>query len=132
MNWITTRIKGIMLTAAVLTGTTFWMAVAPQAGLQNMFGEALDGPLADIIVRDWGGKVALIAGMLVYGAYNPQVRRLVLTVASIGKIVFVSLILSHGTRYLGQQAAIAVVVDTVLPLLFIAYLVAAPRTPSGA
>ena len=45
-----------------------------------MFGATLEGPLAEIVVRNWGILIALIGGMLIYGAFEPYSRRLVLIV----------------------------------------------------
>ncbi len=123
MQWIVTRIKWIMLVSGVLTCTMVYAAIAPQAALQGSFGETLEGPLADIIVRNWGALIALIGAMLIYGAYDPPGRRLILAVAGTSKLVFIGLVLSLGQQYLGQQVAISVAVDSVMVLLFAAYLV---------
>ena len=123
MNWVAQRIKGIMLTAGVITSTMLYAAVAPQASLQSTFGEGLDSPVAEIVVRNWGALIGLIGAMLLYGAFHPPSRTLVLTVAGLSKVVFICLVLSHGARYLGQQAGIAVVVDSVFVLLFAIYLI---------
>jgi hypothetical protein len=123
MNWIVSRIKGIMLTAGVLTSTMLYAAIAPQAALQSTFGEGLSGPVGEIVVRNWGALIGLVGAMLIYGAYHPSSRPLVLTVAGLSKVVFIGLVLSHGGRYLGQQAGIAVVVDSLFVFLFSAYLV---------
>jgi uncharacterized membrane protein YccC len=127
MNWIVTRIKGIMLIAGVLTSTMLYAAVAPQAALESTFGEGVDGPVAEIVVRNWGALIGLVGAMLIYGAYHPSSRQLVLTVAGLSKVVFIGLVLSHGARYIGHQAGIAVVVDSLFVLLFGGYLVAASR-----
>jgi len=54
MNWIARRIKPIMLTAGVLTSTMVFAAIAPQAALQSTFGESIEGPVAQIVVRTGG------------------------------------------------------------------------------
>ena len=63
--------------------------------------------------------------MLIYGAYRPESRTLVLTVAIATKSVFIALVLAQGGRYLGQQAGIAVAIDAVWVVLFACYLVTA-------
>jgi hypothetical protein len=120
---LNSSIKWIMLVSGVLTCTMVYAAIAPQAMLQSTFGETLDGPLADIIVRNWGALIFLIGAMLIYGAFTPAVRSLVLVVASASKFVFIALVLSNGARYASGQAAVSVVVDSVMVLLFAAYLV---------
>lgn len=123
MQWIVPRIKWIMLVSGVLTCTMVYAAIAPQAALQGSFGESLEGPLADIIVRNWGALIALIGAMLIYGAYDPPGRRLILTVAGTSKLVFIGLVLSHGHLYLGRRVGVSVAVDSLMVLLFATYLV---------
>ena len=124
MHWILTKIKWIMVVSGILTSTMVYPAIAPEAALQSTFGETLDGPLANIIVRNWGALIAMVGGMLMYGAFRPAVRGLVLVVAAASKAIFIALVLSEGTRYLSQQAGIAVVVDSAMILLFAVYLLA--------
>ena len=123
------NIKWIMLGSGVLTCTMVYAAIAPQAMLGSTFGETLEGPLADLVVRNWGVLIFLVGGMLIYGAFTPAVRTLVLTVAATSKIVFIALVLSHGSRYIRSQAAISIVGDSFMVLLFTAYLVT-KRRPS--
>jgi hypothetical protein len=85
-----------MIASGVLTTTMLQAVIAPEAALRSTFGESLSGPLAEIVVRNWGVLIALIGGMLIYGAFNPPVRPLVLTVASISKAVFIGLVLTLG------------------------------------
>jgi hypothetical protein len=130
MNWIVLRIKGVMLTAGVLTSTMLYAAVAPRAALQSTFGEELNGPVAEIVVRNWGALIGLIGAMLLYGAYHPSSRSLVLTVAGLSKVVFIGLVLSQGARYLRHQAGLAVVIDSIFVLLFAGFLIGS-RTSSA-
>ena len=124
MSFIVGKIKWIMLVSGVLTCTMIYAAIAPQAALQGTFGETLQGPLAEVVVRNWGALITVVGAMLIYGAYHPPSRRLVLIVAGVTKLVFILLVLSQGSRYLGQQAGIAVAIDAVWVVLFAAYLMA--------
>ena len=127
MSLIIDRIKWIMLVSGALTCTMIYAAIAPQAALQSTFGETLQGPLAEIVVRNWGVLITVVGAMLIYGAYRPESRPLVLTVAMLTKSVFIALVLAQGSRYLGQQAGIAIAVDAVWVVLFACYLAAARR-----
>ena len=89
--------------------------------------EALQGSIADIVVRNWGALIALVGLMLIYGGFNRAVRPLVLMVAGASKPIFIALVLSHGSRYLGYQAGIAVAIDAFWVVLFAWYLLAARR-----
>jgi len=126
MNWVTRNIRGIMLVAGALTCTMIYAAIAPQAALRSTFGEALEGPVAEIVVRNWGVLITLIGAMLLYGAFRPLVRPLVVTVAATSKIIFIGLVLAHGGRYLGY-AGVAIAVDLVLVALFAVYLASLRR-----
>jgi hypothetical protein len=78
-----------------------------------------------VVVRNWGALVALVGAMLIHGAFVSDVRPLVLIVAGTSKLLFIGLVVTRGRRYLRGQAGIAVALDSVLVLLFAAYLVAA-------
>lgn len=124
MSLVVENIRWIMLIVGVLTCTMVFAAIAPQAALRSTFGETLEGPLAGIVVRNWGALIALVGAMLIYGAYHPPVRALVLVVAAASKLVFIGLVLSHGRRYLGK-AGLALAVDSLAVVLFAIYLASA-------
>jgi hypothetical protein len=128
MNVIAANIRWIMLVSGALTCTMLYAAIAPQAALRSSFGETLEGPLAEIVVRNWGALIGLVGAMLIYGAWNPPVRPLVLTVAGLSKLTFIGLVLAHGRQYLGNQAGLAIVIDLVMVALFLVYLVGARRS----
>lgn len=131
MPWIVGNIHRIMFVSGVLTLTMVYAAIAPEAALRSTFGESVSGPVADVVVRNWGALIALMGVMLLYGARRPAVRPLALSVAGASKAIFIVLVLSHGGRFLGYQAGIAVIVDLVWVVVFGAYLLAAGRTPKA-
>ena len=125
MNLIVARMKWIMLVSGVLTSTMFYAAIAPKQALASTFGETLEGDVAEIVVRNWGVLIGMIGLMQIYGAFSPSSRPLVLMFAGICKLVFIGLVLSHGTQFLSHQAGIAVVIDALMVILFFIYLVSA-------
>jgi hypothetical protein len=86
--------------------------------VEATFGKTLDGPLAEIIVRNWGVLVVLVGAMLIYGAFDARVRPMVLVVANASKVVFIGLVLLYGRQYL-TNAAIPIGVDVVMMAVFI-------------
>ena len=122
MNWIARNIHGVMRLSGVLTLTMLYAVVAPEAALRSTFGESLVGPVADVVVRNWGALIGLVGAMLIYAARKPAIRPFALTIAGVSKACFVGLVLSHGGRFLNHQAGIAIVVDLVWVILFAAYL----------
>jgi hypothetical protein len=127
MSAAETNIKWIMLLAGAATCGMVWAAIAPQAALLTMFGETLDGPLAEILVRNWGALITLVGAMLIWGAFNPQVRVMALTIAVTSKLVFIALVLSYGRHYVAAQAGIALALDLVWVALLAWYLISARR-----
>ena len=127
MAWVVANIHRIMVVSGVLTMTMVYAAIAPGAALRSTFGEGLNGPVADIVVRNWGALIALVGAMLIYGARKPEARPLALTIAAASKAIFIALVLSHGTRFLGYQAGLAVAVDAVWVIVFVSYLAAVRR-----
>ena len=131
MSLIVTNIKWIMLVSGVLTCTMLYAAIAPEAALRSTFGATLEGPVANIVVRNWGALIGLVGAMLIYGAFDPPGRPFIVSIAGLSKLVFIGLVLTQGRQFLGYQAGVAVVIDAVWVALFIVYLIGA-RTASAA
>lgn len=129
MNWVVAGMKWIMLVSGVLTCTMLYAAIAPHAALQSTFGNTLQGPVAEIVVRNWGVLIGLMGAMLIYGAFDVSARPLVLVIAGLSKAAFIVLILTIGRPFLSHQAGVAVVSDVIQILLFAGYLVAARAAP---
>ena len=123
--WVIHNMRWIMLVSGVLTATMVQAAITPDSALESNFGETVSGPLAHLVVRNWGALIALVGGMLIYGAFNPIHRALVLVVAGASKVIFIMLVLSEGALYLSHQAGVAVAIDSVMVVLFGWYLAAA-------
>jgi len=130
MNFIAANIRWIMLVSGALTCTMAYAAIAPQPALLSTFGETLQGPVAEVVVRNWGVLITLIGAMLIYGAFNPPVRSFALTIAGISKLAFIALVLSQGGRFLGHQAGVAIAIDLVWVIIFVCYLLA-PRAAAA-
>ena len=124
MNTVIRYIKPLMIVSGILTTTMVYAAIAPAAALQSTFGESLSGPVAELVVRNWGVLIALVGLMLIHGAFDPSTRRLALLAASASKAAFITLVLSNGGRYLEHGAGTAVVIDSVMVVLFTGYLIA--------
>jgi hypothetical protein len=123
MAAIVAQFQWVMLASGLLTLTMLYPALAPRAGLRATFGEALEGPLANMLVRNWGALIALTGAMLVWGAFHPADRPLVLVVASASKLTFIGLVLSHPAYR--RKAIVPVVADLIMVALFAVYLLTA-------
>ncbi len=125
MAFIVDNIKWIMLGSGVLTLTMLFAAFAPVSAVKSNFGETLEGDAATLITRNWGALIALVGGMLIYGAFFPESRTLALLAAGLSKLVFLGLVLAHGKRYLKFQAGVAVVADSIMVVLYALYFASA-------
>ncbi|HXT22956.1 MAG TPA: hypothetical protein VN923_19565 [Thermoanaerobaculia bacterium] len=128
MSWIVRRIKAIMLVSGIFTLGQLYAFVAPFGALRTLFGASLEGPVANMVVRNWGALIALIGAMIVYGAFHPPLRRFILATTAVSKVVFIGLVIAGGSQFLGHPIAIAALVDVVVVLLFTVYLVIGPRS----
>ena len=127
MNFITNNIKWVMLISGVLTSTLFYAVIAPEAALMFTFGESISGPIAEIVVRNWGALITMIGILLIYGAFRPDYRPLILIMAIVSKAIFIGLVLSFGRQYLAT-AGLTIAFDTVVVLIFVAYLATSTQT----
>jgi hypothetical protein len=118
MTWIARQARWIMLASGLLTCTMLWALVAPEASQTSNFGSALTGPIAEVVVRNWGALIGLVGAMLVYGAFHPPVRRLVLAVAGTSKLTFIGLVALYGRDLLAHSVRTAVIVDAVFVVLY--------------
>lgn len=126
MDIIVDNIQWIMLVSGVMTFSMIFAFFAPRAGLNATFGEAnAEGAALEIVTRNWGALIALIGAMLIYGAYDPPGRPFILIVAGVSKLVFIGLILTHGTPTARRKAAGAILIDTIMIILFGLYLLGA-------
>jgi hypothetical protein len=132
MTWIVRNIHRLMIVSGALTLTMLYAAIAPDAALESTFGDTLEGPAADVVVRNWGALIGSIGGMLIYAASRPSVWSLALTIAGASRAIFVGLVMSHGTRFFDHQSGIAVIVDAAWVVVFAVYLFAACRAAPGA
>ena len=123
MHLLLRSIKWIMLVAGLLTCTMFYALVAPEALVTSNFGQPIEGLVAKIIVMNWGALIGLMGVLLIYGAFREEARTVALLVAGTSKLVFIALVLSLGQPFLQFQVGVSVAVDTIMVVLFAAYLV---------
>lgn len=121
MEFVVAQFKWIMLAGGLITLTMLQAAIAPRATLRSLFGEEPQGPLALLLARNWGILIALTGAMLIWGAFHPEGRMLVLIVAGTSKLAFIGLVLSHAP--FRRKAVVPLVIDGTLVALFAIYLV---------
>jgi len=122
MDWIARGADWIMIASGLLTATMAQAAIAPRAATTALFGEAIEGPLADLVVRNWGILITLVGMALVYAGWSGTAQVPILLIAGASKIAFIGLVVSHGRRYLSRQAGLAIGIDAVFVALYAAIL----------
>ena len=131
MSFFVSNFKWVMLVAGLLTCTMFLGLLSPQQSLLSNFGETMKGPMGEKIVRNWSALIGLSGIMLIYAAFVEHVRKFVLVIACMSKTIFITLVLTYGQQYMGFGAGTAVIADSVMIVLFIAYLLLTIRRGSG-
>lgn len=111
----------IMLVAGALTCTMLYAAVAPARALNRTFGESLEGPVAEVVVRNWGILITLVGALLVFGAFRVEARPAALAVAGVSKAAFVLLMLTTGRRY-AKKAGTMLAIDAIEAAIFLGAL----------
>jgi hypothetical protein len=101
----------------------FYAVLAPEAVLRSNFGQSMEGPVAQIVVRNWGALIGMMGLLLIYGAFHEPARRIALLIAGASKIVFIVLVLSLGQQFLQFQVGVSVMVDSIMVVLFATYLI---------
>lgn len=120
MRKIDELIKPFMIIAGLFTIGMIFAVINPDAALKMFFGgETLNGDLANVIVRNWGFLITGLGILLIYGAYNPEYRSLILIIASTSKTFFIVSFISYG--YL-EEAALAIITDSIIVLFSVFYL----------
>ena len=130
MNKLLKHIKWVMLLSGMITCSMIYAAINPQAALFMTFGDSINGPIAEIIVRNWGVLITMVGGFLIYGAFNTQYQVMAILAAVISKVVFISLVLTIGSSYL-SVAAPALVFDSIMVFTFSLYLILLALKPSA-
>lgn len=123
MSWIVQNIEWILLVSGVGTCSVVLMALAPHAAQRQYFGQIAEGPVANLIARSWGVMVFAAGLMLIYAAYHPQVRLVVLVYAIVGKGSFVTLT-ALTPAFRRKLSGILAILDLIIIALLGWYLIA--------
>jgi uncharacterized protein YjeT (DUF2065 family) len=117
MHWV-------LIVCGVLTTTMIFPMIAPRLAFKYIFGEVANGPLGDLLTRNWGQMIFATGLLLIYAAYHEEARLPILMFASFTKLTFASLVISNGGRYLRKRAIQVAGGDLVMVGLFVWYLLA--------
>ena len=120
MSWIVEHYQMVLVVSGLLTLTMLQFVFAPTRSQRSTYGEALEGPLADVVVRGWGLLISLTGGMLVWAAFHPETRELAVGVAVISKAFYLGSLIAKGGRFIKGFAGVTVLVDAVMIVLLVA------------
>ena len=124
MTFFLANFKWLMLVSGLLTCSMFLGLFDPARSLEMNFGETISSaPSSQIVIRNWGALIGLVGLMLVYGAFVSAVRKFVLVVAGVSKVIFITLVVCYLPDFMKYATGTAVVADSIMVLLYAAYLV---------
>lgn len=116
------NMQWVLLVCGLLTASMVQAVFAPRTTVRSFFGEAPESAQFDLIVRNWGMLITAGGGLLIYAAFNPEMRPVAMIFAGATKIAFIALMLGSGV--MKRQAWVALAADSVMLALFAAYLAA--------
>ena len=82
------QIELILLMTGLATAGALVLSLAPVPMMKLLFGQAPSDPLSLLIARHWGLLVCLVGALLIYAAYDAEIRVPTLIVASGEKAAF--------------------------------------------
>lgn len=122
MTWLNDHIHIVLIVGGLLTISMLQFAITPTRASKSTYGETLEGPLVDLMVRGWGFLIALIGAMMLWAALHPETRTLVVSVAIASKLFYIGALVAHRKRFLKGFAAVTAGVDLVMVALLGAWL----------
>ncbi len=131
MNILIDNMQWVLLVCGLMTASLVQGIIAPKSIWRTWFGENEPNPTAVMLMRSWSTMVVISGVFLIYAGFHPEMRPPALLVAGVGKAMFVILILSDAKRFLKGQAVLAVVVDSLMVVIFAAYLLATQQLPAA-
>lgn len=122
MRILVDNIQWVLLVAGLLTCSMIQATLAPRATVRTYFGEAPESAQFDLVVRNWGMLITAAGALLVWASFAPEVQITAIALAIVTKTAFIALMLGSGV--MKRQAWVALVVDTIMIVLFAAFLLA--------
>lgn len=107
----------ILYVTGAITASMVLQFLAPAFYLKQTNKITINSAEGLFFARHWGLTVALIGGLLIWAAAAPELRTPVLTIALIGKSVFVGMIVAN-IKGFGKGLVLALVFDSITVLLY--------------
>jgi hypothetical protein len=95
---ITQYIEIILLISGIFTALAIAIFFFPARFYKAVFNLEAVPAVYIFIARHWGAVISLIGFLMIYAAYNQEVRDAVIFAASVGKIVFSGLVMFSPLR----------------------------------
>jgi hypothetical protein len=122
MNSVVENIQAILVVCGLLTASMLQFTLMPGRAARSVFGETVDGPMADVAVRGWGLLIALTGGMLLWAAFHPETRTLAIGVALISKVFYMGQLIARRGRFLKGMAGMTVILDLIMAALLATWM----------
>jgi hypothetical protein len=115
------HIELILLITGLATAGALMIFLTPVPVMKLVFGQAPSDALSVFIARHWGLLVCLVGALLVYAAYDAEVRAPTLMVAIVEKAALVLGVLISPFRQRPPVLAMALA-DATMAAVYLAYL----------
>jgi hypothetical protein len=113
----------ILVATGLYTAVALLQLFAPRTSLSLIFGVQTDDRFTLLIARHWGLLAALVGSLLVFAAFHPEVRALVVVVAIVEKLTLAGLAF-FGSWKRTPAATRTAVVDVAIAVLLLLVLAA--------
>jgi hypothetical protein len=118
---VAAHIELILLTTGVATACALPLCLAPVTAMQIIFGQAPSDPITLNLARHWGLLIFCFGILLIYAAYHPEVRTIVLTLATLEKAAFATGVFTSPWRR-RPLALFMALADAAFAALYLMYL----------
>jgi hypothetical protein len=118
----------LIVSGLVTAGGGFAALISPRLLLRLGFGVESPQNAALFFVRHWGVLIVAVAALIVYGAYNPEIRTPILVAAAVEKFAIGFFVFFGPLKRTIGMTAVSIV-DGLFAILYVVYLVQGSSLP---
>jgi|SRR5579872_2585129 len=115
---LSAQIELILLLTGLATSSALVMFLAPTTTMKMLFGRAASDTVSILIARHWGLLIFLVGQLLVYAAYNAEIRVVALILAIVEKVMFAILVFVSPLRR-SRTAIVVALGDTSMAVIYL-------------
>lgn len=117
-------IKWVLLITGIITAGLVSFYIAPGPMMRIGLGFETDRKDLLSIVRHWGLLIGLVGGLLIWAAFEPDLRMAAMLVAGLEKLGMIAVVITHRKESWTQKMWPAVIFDTICVILYAWWMLA--------